>query len=269
MIIERNGATLEHGLHTHSDYELLFVSGAEGALHITGDSVHEVSDYELIMIAPGLEHGWKQHNCHNENTRAVIIRFSSDFLVDSYLRQNGAAHVIEMLGLSSQGLSFGFSTIMDEYALINRITSAQEPFEAMLRLHMLLFHLGRSRNYNTLSTLPSDHKTPTARIVAIRHHIEENYAAPLAFSDIAGTLGMSASALSRLFKQSTGFTISEYLMNTRLAAATRRLCGTDATVGQICFACGFNNLSHFSRCFRAKYGCTPTEFRSRFASYRR
>ncbi len=40
------------------------------------------------------------------------------------------------------------------------------------------------------------------------------------------------------------------------------LIETDNKISEICFDCGFNNLSNFNRTFKNQKGCTPREFRS-------
>jgi len=46
-----------------------------------------------------------------------------------------------------------------------------------------------------------------------------------------------------------------------LGHATRQLVDSTKTVAEICYECGFNNLSNFNRIFKKKKGCSPKEFR--------
>ncbi|MBJ2166266.1 MAG: helix-turn-helix transcriptional regulator [Muribaculaceae bacterium] len=55
--------------------------------------------------------------------------------------------------------------------------------------------------------------------------------------------------------------MSDYIINLRIGAAARKLVHTQMTVSEICYECGFNNVSHFCRCFRLKKSCSPSEFR--------
>jgi AraC-like DNA-binding protein len=75
---------------------------------------------------------------------------------------------------------------------------------------------------------------------------------------------MSPSSFSRFFKMRTGKTLSSYLSGIRLGNAARALVDTTATVSEICYSCGFNNLSNFNRVFKARRGMTPHEFRSMY-----
>ena len=46
-----------------------------------------------------------------------------------------------------------------------------------------------------------------------------------------------------------------------LGQAARALVDTSQNISEICYACGFNNLSNFNRIFKAKRGMSPREFR--------
>ena len=58
--------------------------------------------------------------------------------------------------------------------------------------------------------------------------------------------------------------LSEYIIDIRLGQAARRLVDTIDSISEICWSCGFNNLSNFNRLFRSRKGCTPTEFREKY-----
>ncbi|MBR3500042.1 MAG: helix-turn-helix domain-containing protein, partial [Bacteroidales bacterium] len=51
---------------------------------------------------------------------------------------------------------------------------------------------------------------------------------------------------------------------TRLGAASRALVDTSQTISEICYNCGFNNLSNFNRTFKSKRGVTPRDFRMNY-----
>ena len=73
---------------------------------------------------------------------------------------------------------------------------------------------------------------------------------------------MSPSAFSRFFHTRTGKTLTSYINDIRLGNAARALVDTSAGISEICYACGFNNLSYFNRTFKNRRGVTPKEFRA-------
>ena len=80
-------------------------------------------------------------------------------------------------------------------------------------------------------------------------------------SDLAG---MTPVAFSRFFKLRTGKILSDYIIYLRLGFAARLLVDSTRSIAEICYECGFNNLSNFNRIFKKKKGCSPKEFRDNY-----
>jgi AraC family transcriptional regulator len=74
---------------------------------------------------------------------------------------------------------------------------------------------------------------------------------------------MSAFHFSRLFKKTTGFSPSQYLIRLRMAEARRLLRETERSVIEIGLEVGYSSPSHFAQIFRREVGITPTDYRGR------
>lgn len=81
--------------------------------------------------------------------------------------------------------------------------------------------------------------------------------------EVARAMGLSRSALYRLFAQSGG--IARYIREQRLRRCFADLAGgsTRDQVAQIAYRWGFADAAHFSRLFRQRFGCTPSETQER------
>ena len=102
------------------------------------------------------------------------------------------------------------------------------------------------------------------RVKKVKQYINDHYTDTLHLDDLAGLVGMSPSSFSRFFKLRTGKSLSDYILDIRLGFAARMLVDSTKNISEICFECGFNNISNFNRIFKAKRGVTPREFRSMF-----
>ncbi|MCQ6960754.1 substrate-binding domain-containing protein [Mucilaginibacter aquariorum] len=92
--------------------------------------------------------------------------------------------------------------------------------------------------------------------------IEQNLANEhLNVDDIAKAIGVSRIQLYRKVKALLGCNITDYIMNRRLKKAKYLLTNEDHTISMITYMVGFSTPNYFSTVFKAKYGCTPTEFR--------
>ena len=81
---------------------------------------------------------------------------------------------------------------------------------------------------------------------------------------IAESLGLTPQYLSKLFKQETGMTISDYIMSRRIQAAENMLKYSDYSSVDIGNYLNFSSHSHFISCFKKHTGLTPKQYRERF-----
>lgn len=91
--------------------------------------------------------------------------------------------------------------------------------------------------------------------------MEQNLSEPLPLTEIAEQVGLSLRQLQRLSEQETGLTPNAHYNNIRLRFAQTLLCNTNRNLLEIALESGFALSSTFSRCFRGKYGCTPSDWR--------
>jgi AraC-like DNA-binding protein len=81
----------------------------------------------------------------------------------------------------------------------------------------------------------------------------------------AGAAGISVRYANDLLSQE-GYSIERYILHRRLERARRALedpAQARRSIGEIAFAWGFSDLSHFVRRFRSAYGLTPGDYRRR------
>ncbi|BAU73938.1 GlxA family transcriptional regulator [Metapseudomonas furukawaii] len=92
--------------------------------------------------------------------------------------------------------------------------------------------------------------------------MEQTLEEPLDCEAIASRVGLSRRQLERQFKQHTGLSPLKYYIALRLARAHNLLQQTNLSVSQVAASSGFGSLEHFSRAYRARFGCPPSEDRS-------
>ncbi len=84
---------------------------------------------------------------------------------------------------------------------------------------------------------------------------------PITLEEMADAAGVSPQYFSAFFKSMTGKTPFAYVGSYRIERACRKLLGSDLSVTDIAYSCGFNDLSYFIKSFKAEKGVTPTAFR--------
>ena len=93
-------------------------------------------------------------------------------------------------------------------------------------------------------------------------YINEHYMEEIPLERVAQFAGFSKCYFSRVFKQFSGLTFSDYLTRKRLNVAMDLLINTRRPIREICDASGFGSMATFNRVFRQQKNCTPSQFRS-------
>ena len=220
-LIDRLKDRFTYPVHRHEEYELNFLAGCAGARRVVGDSMETLGEYDLVLVGNGIEHGWEQHQCTNDKIREITIQFSHDLFGESLLAKTQLSSIRRMLQLCTNGIAFNSNAIMKVFNRLDNLTRTEVGFFRMLT-----------------------------------HYKEE-----IRLADLAALVGMTPTAFSRFFKLRTGRSISDYLIDIRLGHATRALVDSTTSVAEICYECGFNNISNFNRIFKKKKGNSPKVFR--------
>ena len=91
--------------------------------------------------------------------------------------------------------------------------------------------------------------------------IQLHYDEPLSMEQLAEKMGYSKTHFMTVFKQHTGTSCLEFIIQVRLRAATELLTNSLLPVVEIANHVGFNNQSNFNRQFKQYYHITPSQYR--------
>ena len=95
-------------------------------------------------------------------------------------------------------------------------------------------------------------------LIKVAQLMEENIERPLSLDEIATATGLSRRQIERLFKRHLNCVPKRYYLQMRLRRARELLLQTSMPIIDITTACGFQSPPHFSRCYRAQFGCPPS-----------
>lgn len=256
-------------IHQHEIFELNFIAGATGCRRVVGDSSEVIGDLDLVLItSPNLEHVWEQHECKSDDIHEVTVQFFLDFdSPTSPFCKNPYKSIYQMLIRAKRGLAFPNEAIMMVYHRIARLSSIEEGFLAVQELFSILYELSKFDNARELASsafAKVEVESDSKRILKVKTYIDKHYKEEMKLEQLANLVSMTPTAFSRYFKQRTGKNLSEYIVDSRLGHAARRLVDTTDSVSEICWTTGFKTLSNFNRLFRKRKGCNPTEFREKY-----
>lgn len=144
-------------------------------------------------------------------------------------------------------LHWGLRRALDGAAALLAETCAAELFREIPEPHAAPTRAPRPRTFADRAE----------RIHAARAIIERRYGEALRLDALADAVGMSTFHFARLFAGMIGMPPHRFLLETRLRAAAAML-REGRSVTETCYACGFGDLSHFSRAFARHHGRSPS-----------
>jgi AraC-like DNA-binding protein len=143
--------------------------------------------------------------------------------------------------------------------------------DANLELPLRSFATAHIQDLAALSLGPSRHTDevarlrglPAARLQKIREDVLNRLDGEMSVDDIAARQSLSPRYVRMLFHRE-GTTLTEFIRDERLNRARQFLLTPHAehrSISEIAYSVGFNDLSHFNRSFRRRFGCSPGEMR--------
>jgi AraC family transcriptional regulator, glycine betaine-responsive activator len=164
---------------------------------------------------------------------------------DRFTCSGGVAPLDLMLHLVEAQLGARISQLISEQFIVDRIRSDRDRQYVPLRAQIGVSH---------------------ESLIKVAQLMEANIEKPLSLDEIASATGLSRRQIERLFKRHLNCVPKRYYLQMRLRRARELLLQTSMPIIDITTACGFQSPPHFSRCYRAQFGCPPSaERQSRVA----
>lgn len=114
-------------------------------------------------------------------------------------------------------------------------------------------------------SLPSgERKTLDSQGARLKESIDfmhKNFEKHITVEMLSNISHISEGHFSRLFKEYMKMSPMEYLIHIRVIESARQLRETDASIGEIALACGFNDFSYYGKCFKKQMGIPPLKYR--------
>lgn len=101
-------------------------------------------------------------------------------------------------------------------------------------------------------------------LATVKAYLDEHYTKKIALDDLEERFFINKFYLSKIFKETYGTTINNYLISKRITRAKQLLRFTDLTVDEIGAAVGMADANYFSRMFRKVEGSSPREYRKQW-----
>lgn len=143
-------------------------------------------------------------------------------------------------------------------AYLNLVQALSDPTDSAYIHHAYDDFTGKCINFYSQFSADASHRKVAQIQAYIKDHLDQN----ISLKELADTFYMNPSYLSRLFREKTGLTYSEYLAEVRIAQAKDLLSSTSESIVAVAHAVGYQEANSFSRFFKKETGMSPQKFRS-------
>lgn len=264
IIRRHDNARFNYPIHLHPEFELNLVMNCSGR-RIVGDSVNDFNTIDLVLLGPNLYHKWERTDNENSIAKVITIQFDKDLINNSILNKQSLKPIKTLLTNAFRGLSFLESTkqeLIDElYELFDL-----NGFNATIKFLSILNKLAVSKNYEYIAGVGFSsglELSKNQKIHKTYDYITANYKnSDLSLKKIADINNMSESAFSHFFKKRANKNFTQFVIDFRITQSIKLLQETNKTIKEICYECGFNNISNFNRIFKKRMEVTPKSYRN-------
>lgn len=245
--------------HYHEfDKVVVFLSGQ--VTYTVEGRAYFLSPGDLLLVP--------HHHIHQPDIGGVTYERFILWIDPAFLEKNGLSLCFD------QVRETGFHLIRTGSVLSNRLTTLLAQLEAasqdtefghelLAETYFLQFLIALNRG-NQFNLAPSDsqsfHSDP--KIEEILSYINAHLDGDLTVQSLAKQFYLSSSWLMHRFKEITGCTLHQYILQKRLIYAAA-LIRSGSAVMEASAKSGFSDYSTFLRAFRNAYHCSPKEFRRR------
>lgn len=264
-------ATVLHKVpkHYHSEMEIIYFK--EGGVIYEVDRVpYRVKDETIILIPNNSIHSGIVFDFSKHKNIVYVFDFSilespvHDFCSNKYILpiKNNEIKLPTIIGYDNPSFSLLKNILLNIESLNQLKTSAYE-LEIKSQLMQFFSELYKN-NLIKLSDTKKDDKSSKKNIGKVFDFIHNNFDKDISRMQVIKILGVSESQFTRIFKNITGSTFSDYLNTYRIIKSAHLLIHSNLTVTEIAFECGFQELSYFIRVFNKNMKTSPNKYRKIF-----
>jgi len=222
-----------------------------GALEYTIDGVvHKAQARQVAFCPPGIE--WSVRRSSSPLIHLTVIHFHAKF-------PGGRRHLE----------AFGFPPVLKPSAAVwNQLTRiarelcrlhSKKPTGHVLKETALLYEFFHAFFHHRGPTAPVDRDGE--RILKLIAYMQQHFRGRITLESLSKLVFVSENHLATQFRDYTGRSPIDYLIQLRLEEARRLLQSPELTIGEITGRIGYDDPAYFSRLFRTHVGMSPLDFR--------
>ena len=229
-------------MHYHGTFDLYYIESGKREYFVE-DKFFTASTGEFVLIKSS-----SFHRIGHGYVLRTLVSFTEDFLANTY----SPSVICKLVACFENPLIC--PTEEQRQVLRPLLTALQknsDETQLAITLGQLLLALSQCTQNPVYDT----------QISNIIKYINTNFSDIQSIDQIAAHMNISKQHLCRLFKHSTGMTLTQYINKIRIKNSCVLLVRSDKSLSEICHLCGFHSSAYFSTVFKNITGLSPIKYR--------
>ena len=242
-------------LHSHAVYELLYIKKGTVSLQITGKK-NKLIEGKVIFILPSEKH--KLVSMTNKEFEYCSFVFDKTI----FGNEDNPCRIFFDSILINRFLDFPDWLLNRFYQLCSEKEIGTPGYEVMQYafLFQVFSHIVSTKQYQLVTIIRTQTKQNISAVQVVIEYIQKNYMENLSFDELLQLTNYSKSHFCKIFKDTTGMNLTEYINKYRVERACLELQFTKKNITEIAMQTGFNNIQYFSRIFKEYMDCSPKQY---------
>jgi AraC-like DNA-binding protein len=258
-------------LQFHPEIEIMLVIKGTGTRFV-GDSVEHFGPGDLVMIGQNVPHVWYSDDKYasvskNHNSEIIFILFKREIFGEQFWELPESQSVLKLIKLSQRGIKVTGKSL-EKITLLMKSISNSGGLKRLTLLLSILETMATGKEYQILASpivQYSINETDSNRLNNVFKYVNNNYHNEITVENVARIANLSTPAFCRYFKKRANKTFIKFLNEIRISHACRLLVEEELPVANICYTCGYSNVSYFIKQFKKITGLTPLSYRKEYA----
>jgi AraC-like DNA-binding protein len=266
IVLQLNQDRFDTPYHFHPELELTYIKSSIGKRYIGG----KVTDYkpgDLVLLGSDMPHCWHSDDePYPNHAQAIVIQFRKDFGGEGFLQLPESAKIRQLFEKARAGLQIYGSLKTIIIAKMEKI-AVSDGFARLLLLMEILHLIADSEEIQSVDSESGQFigsSSETSRFQKVFAYLIENYQQEIKLQTVAEIANLTPTAFCRYFKYVTRKTMVEIVTEFRINQACQLLRNSEKSVNEICFECGFGNISYFNKTFKVITDYSPLKYRNLF-----
>ena len=244
-------------LHHHIEHEFFYLDSGSATLGLRNNE-YELSAGSVVFIEACTDHYIRRKE-NDENFHYYAMVFDNSILGDG---QDPISSTFDSIRIKTfLNIPENITSNLKNAAILEKDKSFGSKLTLKTVLLEFLSYILQTNQYQKVSTLFKNSQHSVSAVDSAISYIKEHYRENIDIRDIFNGTNYSKSHFSRLFKETAGKSLTEYINSYRVEKACLDMIYTDKNITEVAMENGFNNVQYFSRVFKQIMNCTPRHYK--------